>query len=269
MKVTWSASSTSGSKKPENDDSWVIFSANENASEEHSSDSSYLLNKNSLIFAISDGMGGRNAGHFASQFILENLSLHIPEMIRAVDKGTTSELSKLISDELTTIHNKINQLASDNEAYHRMGATLTLAWFTPEKLYIVQIGDSRLYLHRDSETTQLTEDHTFIWQKLQRGEVSERQYRNHHRRSVLYEVIGAAHRTIRPMITEIPYQPGDQFMLCSDGLIDGLWEKHIHSAFTADSNVSPHELRAALLNRAIENDGSDDTTLITLKIEES
>jgi len=198
MKVTWSASSTSGSKKPENDDSWVIFSANENASEEHSSDSSYLLNKNSLIFAISDGMGGRNAGHFASQFILENLSLHIPEMIRAVDKGTTSELSKLISDELTTIHNKINQL-----------------------------------------------------------------------RSVLYEVIGAAHRTIRPMITEIPYQPGDQFMLCSDGLIDGLWEKHIHSAFTADSNVSPHELRAALLNRAIENDGSDDTTLITLKIEES
>ena len=75
-----------------------------------------------------------------------------------------------------------------------MAATITLSWFTPENMYIAHVGDSRLYLHRDGETTQITNDHNFIWKKFNKGELSEFQYRMHPRRCILHEVVGGGHR---------------------------------------------------------------------------
>jgi len=62
-----------------------------------------------------------------------------------------------------------------------------------------------------------------------------------------------------------PYQSGDRFLLCSDGLVDGLWEKNIHAAFLKNTD-STSELSEALISRAVNNDGRDDTTLIALEV---
>ena len=117
----------------------------------------------------------------------------------------------------------------------------------------------------DPETTQLTEDHTFVWKKLNRGELSEREFRAHPRRSALYEVVGGGHRKVSPFLSSFPYQPGDRFLLCSDGLVDGLWDKHIHATFLQKPD-STSTLAESLMSRAIENDGIDDTTLIALEV---
>ncbi len=261
----WSASSTSGTKKPENDDSWIVCSAGLDGIQTLGENNDSDLNNKDLIFAVSDGMGGGNAGYLASKLILENISELIPKTFRMAAQGFNPDYMEQLELQLERTHENINEQAAANPAHKGMGATLTLAWFTPENLYLAHIGDSRLYLHRDGETTQLSEDHTFTWKKLQRGELSEYKFRNHPRRSALYEVIGAGHRNIRPMISAIPYQAGDKFLICSDGLVDGLWEKHIHAAFTS-STIDMNELREKLLTRALENDGADDTTLITLEI---
>ena len=162
----------------------------------------------------------------------------------------------------------INTSAAEDTSQKGMGATLALAWFTPENLYFTNVGDSRIYLHRNGETRMLTTDHTFAWKKLQRGEISERQYREHPRRSVLYQVVGSGKNQVKPTTSTLHYQPGDRFLICSDGLIDGLWEKHIHSSFIriTENQCSTTDLTSSLMSRAMSNDGSDDTTLITLAV---
>ena len=152
-----------------------------------------------------------------------------------------------------------------NEAHKGMAATLALAWFTPENLYFANAGDTRIYLHRDGKTEMLTLDHNFAWKKFNRGEISERQFREHPRKSVLHQVVGGGKHQVKPHIATFPYQPGDRFLICSDGLIDGLWEKHIHSGFIKNTG-STSDLASSLMVRAANNDGRDDITLITLAV---
>jgi len=261
---SWSAESISGTKKPDNDDAIIVFSAGSSGSTILPPTGEFRLDSEDIVFAVSDGMGGGNAGYLASKLILENISNLIPRTFKMAAQGFNPDYLEQLLYQLEKTHAAINSHAETNENFKGMAATLTLAWFTPENLYLAHIGDSRLYLHRDGKTTQLSEDHSFAWKKLKRGELSEYQYRAHPRRSALYEIIGAGHKNIRPMLAAIPYRSGDQFMLCSDGVIDGLWEKHIHSAFL--KNLPPKELKETLVQRAIDNAGSDDTSLITIAI---
>ena len=144
-----------------------------------------------------------------------------------------------------------------------MGATLAIAWFTPENLYLANAGDSRIYQSRDGVLTQLTRDHTTAWGQWKRGEISEVQYRCHPRRAALYEVVGGGHQRVTPHFAAVPYLPGDRFLVCSDGLIDGLWERHICNAL-AGCPEDPSATVDSMLKRAIDNSGIDDTSLIVI-----
>lgn len=261
----WSAISVSGSRKPKNDDSFLVFSAGINGATELPTDSSSPIDNEDLVFGVSDGMGGGNAGYLASSLILETLSNTIPKTFKTAAQGFHPDYLELLEQKVKDVNTCINDKAATDDTLKGMGATLTLAWFTPENLYIAHAGDSRLYLHREGKTELITEDHSFCWRKFNRGELTERQYRNDPKRSVLCEVIGGGHEKVNPSVAAIPYQKGDRFMVCSDGIIDGLWEKHIHSAL--DKNRDSTSATAnALIDRATDNDGSDDTTLIVIDV---
>ena len=143
-----------------------------------------------------------------------------------------------------------------------MGATLALAWFTPENMYLANVGDSRVYRCREGVLEQISKDHTAAWGQWKRGEISEIEYRNHPRRSALYQVIGGSHPTSCPHFAAIQYQVGDRFLICSDGLIDGVWERHIRNALAEDT--LPRECCEKLIKRAADNAGADDTTVIVI-----
>ncbi len=262
----WHAESVSGTRKTKNDDSFLIFTAGVAGATELDPIGFKALDTEDLVFALSDGMGGGNAGYLASSLILEAFSVLIPSTFKTAAQGLHPDYLELLEQQVSVIHKSINNAAASSDAYKGMGATLSLAWFTPENLYVTHAGDSRIYLHRNGETTQITEDHSFSWRKLQRGDINERLYRNDPKRSVLCECIGAGHRKVRPQITSLPYLKGDRLMICSDGIIDGCWEKHIHKALSQnmDSTSAPAKV---LMNRAIENAGSDDTTIIVLDIQ--
>jgi len=267
--ISWSANSVSGSKKPVNDDAWLAFASDISGATLLENSGTHSLARHDLIFAVSDGMGGGNAGDVASQLLLEKLSALIPLTFKTAAAGMHPDYLHHINQAVQAVHSEVNAHAIEDEGKKGMAATLALAWFTPENLYLCNVGDSRIYLHRDnthhSLTHQLTEDHTFAWKKFQRGELTERQFRAHPRRSALYEVIGGGHPTVNPYIASFPYEPGDRFLICTDGLIDGLWDKHIESAFLKNPH-STSSLAEALMSRAITNDGRDDTTLIALHV---
>lgn len=261
----WSARSQPGKRKLVNDDSFVVFSAGVDGSTVLSEDGQDTLLREDFIFAVSDGMGGGNAGDFASRLILDGISQLIPKTFKAAAQGFHPDYLERLEEQIKEMHIAVNDEASSNLALRGMGATLVLAWFTPDNLYFANVGDSRLYLMRGEELTQLSVDHTFAWSQLNRGEISEREFRAHPRRSALYETVGGGHQKIRPYVAAIPYQKGDSFLLCSDGVIDGLWEKNIQMAFLRNLG-STSSCADALITRAVDNDGSDDTTLIVVHI---
>ena len=235
----WAARSHSGSRKPRNDDAFIAFASGVLGAETLPPHGIHSLASQDLVFAVSDGMGGGNAGDLASALILRKMCEIIPDTFNAAAAG----------------HHECQGMA----------ATLALAWFTPENLYLANAGDSRIYLSRHGQLTLLTRDHTSAFGQWQRGEISEIEFRNHPRRSALYEVVGGGHPGVCPCLAAIPYHPGDRFLICSDGLIDGLWERHIADALAKCPEI-PQSTVDALLARSIDNCGVDDTTLIVVTV---
>ncbi len=265
LHINWSAESISGSRKKINDDSWAIFSVNNTGHESLPPEGNHSLTKKDLILAVSDGMGGAKAGYYASKSILEEMAKIVPVEFKLAAQGFNPDCAELLEEAIHKTHEKINDEALKNCDYRGMAATLTIAWFTLDDMHIGHVGDSRLYLLREGEMTQITSDHTNSWKKFNTGKVSETQYRMDNKRNILYEVIGAGHNNLNPDIYTIPYEENDRFMLCSDGIIDGLNQKKIKQHLSAFPNSTSESLQA-LIKNAIENSGQDDTTCIVFDV---
>jgi protein phosphatase len=261
--LQWAALTHSGSRKPRNDDSLIIFASSPGGAETLDASGSRSLARHDLVFAVSDGMGGGNAGDLASALLLQRMSEIIPETFKIAASGFFPDCLDHLTEAIRSVHEHINDAAACDQT-RGMAATLALAWFTPDNLYLANAGDSRIYLSRKGQLEQLTRDHTAAWGQWKRGEISEIEYRSHPRRSALYEVIGGGHLNVCPHFAVIPYQTGDHFLICSDGLIDGVWERHLSNALAA--NRPPEETTQILLKRSTENSGIDDTTLIVIHI---
>ena len=261
----WATLSQSGSRKPRNDDSLIAFASGAGGAEILPGSGRRSLASHDLVFAVSDGMGGGNAGDIASSLILQQMTEIIPETFKAAAAGFFPDSLSHLGDALRSIHEQINTAAHGCQQKSGMAATLALAWFTPDNLYLANAGDSRIYRSRGGKLDQLSRDHTSAWGQWKRGEINEIQYRSHPRRAALYEVVGGGHAKVHPHFAAISYEPGDRFLVCSDGLIDGLWERHIADALAACTD-DPSATAGTLLNRAVGNSGIDDTSLIVIAV---
>ena len=101
---------------------------------------------------------------------------------------------------------------------------MSLCWFAPGRMYFGHIGDSRIYyLSRQSGAMlQLSNDDTYVGWLLRNGKISEREARSHPRRNLLQKALGGGNQFVSPQVGAVAYEPGDVFLLCSDGLIEGL-----------------------------------------------
>ncbi len=260
----WAALTHSGSRKPRNDDSLIAFASGPKGAQNLDLQGCHSLEKHDLVFAVSDGMGGGNAGDLASSLLLKRMAEIIPETFKISASGFFPDCLAHLTDAIRSVHEHINEAAACDQT-RGMAATLALVWFTPENLYCANVGDSRIYLSRGGKLEQLSRDHTSAWGQWKRGEIPEIQYRSHPRRSALYEVIGGGHQSVCPHFAVVPFLPGDRFLICSDGLIDGVWERHISEALA--SLTHPQETAEKLIKRAVDNSGIDDTTLIAIRVE--
>ncbi len=208
-------------------------------------------------------MGGGKAGEFGSRLILSWIRKYARELYETLHE---SDDASPLNDLLRNAHQGLNALAMEDPNLKGMGATVTLAWITPAKLHLAHIGDSRLYLHRPGETRQLSKDHSLAFSQWKSGQISELQYRQHPRRGALYDVLGAGHPKIHPQIDSHPLQDGDRLLLCTDGVVDGLWESGIRAELSREEPAN--QVTHALLHRARQTSADDDATLIVADISE-
>ncbi|MFM8323450.1 MAG: PP2C family protein-serine/threonine phosphatase, partial [Pirellulaceae bacterium] len=194
-----------------------------------------------FLFAVSDGMGGEKSGEFASKIAIDKITLILPKYFGLSLERFIAHHQQIVVELFESIHQEMLKLSRYDPACRNMGATLTLGWFKKDHLFFGHIGDSRLY-HLPSQGTmvQCTDDHSHVGWLRRNGKINEREARMHPRKNVLAQALGAGHRYLIPQVGMRQVHPGDQFLLCTDGVVDGLWDRAMEeltrmpSAATAD-----------------------------------
>ncbi len=262
VRATWAAASRQGKTHKANDDFWIALRLDSQGVTNAPAEGETLLDPEHLILAVSDGMGGNAAGELASRLIMSWVRKNAAQLYATAqdDVQMTTKLRLLMEE----AHQGLNEIAAKDPATLKgMGATLSLVYIAPGKLHFAHIGDSRIYLAEPSTgeaPRALTTDHNYAWRDWKAGKTTEVSYRMHPRRSVLYDVMGGNHSQISPQIETIPLTLPARLLLCTDGVCDGLWEKHFVGAL--ESTTETRQLRDQVIEKAYQACGNDDTTLI-------
>lgn len=212
----------------------------------------------SNLFVVADGMGGHAGGDVASSVAVHKLeSLDHPYDSPQQAEATLRDTVSSTAGDLIAIANRRPELAG-------LGTTVSAIAMVDDYAVIAHIGDSRIYLWRDEALTQVTTDHSFVQRLIDSGRITPEEARYHPRRSVLMRVLGDmdAHPEIDTII--MPTQPGDRFILCSDGLSGVVDEMHMARALRRDD--TPGRTADALLKQALDGGAPDNVTVVIVDI---
>ncbi|MFO0940377.1 MAG: protein phosphatase 2C domain-containing protein [Pirellulales bacterium] len=266
LNLRWSGTTDRGKFRPNNEDAFLGMQLNHQGIRYLGKTGEASLESSDYIFAVSDGMGGAKSGEFASRIAVEKITLLLPKQFGLVEDRFQAYSNEILMELFTSIHATMLQLGRLDVNCRDMGATLTLAWFRRGRVYFGHIGDSRLYyLPASQPMQQLTEDHTYVGWLRRSGQINEREQRTHPRKNVLAQSLGAGHRYLNPHLGVIDYEPGDQFVLCSDGVNDGLWDRKIEEIVrnaNSEDNRSPAE---RLVFTAANESGRDNATAVVVE----
>ncbi len=267
-RLRWSALTHPGKVRPNNEDAFLALTFDGHELRYLGKTGEASLAAADYVFAVSDGMGGAQAGEFASRIAVDRITRRMPQAFRLSAMGLSAGFGDVLQELFFDIHHDLLELDRSYDECRGMGATLSLAWLTPAWLYFCHIGDSRIYyLPTAGNVNQLTCDDTHAGWLRRTGKITEREARLHPRRNALHQALGANHQFIEPQIGAVGHEPGDRFVLCTDGDVDGLWDHHFDYALRSPE---PHEkdLTPArrLVDRALDFSGQDNTTAVVLEL---
>ena len=264
----WSGLTHRGKVRPNNEDSFLALNFDGHEVRYLGKIGESDLGEGDFVFAVSDGMGGAHAGEFASRIAVQKITRLLPRAYRLSAAGLEAGFSDVLRELFDAIHQELLQLGRSYAECAGMGATLTLAWFTPQWVYFGHIGDSRLYyLPREGGIRQLSHDHSYVGWLRRQGQINEREAREHPRRNALQQALGAGHQFIDPQVGAIAHRPGDRFLLCSDGVNDGLWDQKIEDIVRSPSPTRLHQPAAVrVVEEALEGSGKDNLTALVIEV---
>ena len=223
----------------------------------HNEDS-LLVEAEHGLFAVADGMGGHAAGEVASHLAIEAVRASLAEGPQP-DGDMPARLRSAIEDANRRIAEQIEQ----QPECRGMGTTLVVAVSDGPRCWIAHIGDSRAYLIRGEQITQLTADHSFVNELVRLGMLSREQAARDPRRNVVTRALGSGAMVV-PEIHEYRVEPGDTLLLCSDGLNTMLADERI-LAVMQESGASLEEACAGLVAAANAAGGEDNISVVAVR----
>ena len=231
-----------------------------------------------LLFAIvADGVGGHLAGEVAAEMVVDYVS-------QAVSESDAKEPLDIIKEAVEGANQAVCNRSEEDEKKQGMGATCVCAWVIDNRLYAGSVGDSRLYLMRGAVIQQLTTDHTWIQEALDKGILTPEQARTHPNAHVIRQYVGGknlpqvdfrlrlhadkdeevkAERRNQGLLLEA----GDTLLLCSDGLTDLVWNDEILELVRSSKNLESAAKK--LVDTANQRGGHDNITVVLLSVPES
>lgn len=216
------------------------------------------------FFIVADGMGGQSAGEKASALAVELIPRKLQQ---AVDfsKGAGESVLQGIDDAVGHANAEIMALGEVDPDLHSMGTTVVFVVRVRDRFYVGGVGDSRAYQLRNGTLTQLTTDHSLTQALLEHGTITAEEAVNHKYRNVLYRYLGSKEGGTGTQSTELKPKAGDRFLLCSDGVTDGIDDDKISSLLEASDD--PQQVVDQLIVAAQDGGSKDNITALALFIE--
>jgi protein phosphatase len=224
------------------------------------------------VFAIvADGIGGHQAGEIAAEIAVNTITHAI-----SVSDGTKPQ--ETLQNVIVQAGEAIQKQSNSKESQQGMGSTCACVWIIGDQLYTASVGDSRIYLLRDGNFQQTTIDHTWVQEALDHGIIQPDQARNHPRSHIIRRYLGSKNPVVPDLRLRLSsdesdetalsnqgfrLSPGDQVLLCSDGLSDLVDDNEIRDTLM-DSDLS--DALSALVDEANERGGHDNITILALQI---
>ena len=208
------------------------------------------------LFAVADGMGGAQAGELASRLAAEALR----------EPHADGEGSERVETLIQEANRRVYQRSSEDASASGMGTTMTVALVDGTTVWIGHVGDSRAYLIREGGLEQLTEDHSLVFELMRDGKLSPEEAELHPQRSVITRVLGTDPDVDVDMHRVEP-QPGDLFLLCSDGLTTMVDDETI-LRIVEENREDLDGAARALVNKANRRGGEDNITVVIFEVGE-
>lgn len=244
--VTVAAKTDLGRVRENNEDKFEFFIAEDDAT----------LASRGKVFLVCDGMGGHAAGQIASELACKtfiDVYLHHP---------STEPTTAMVSG-VQAANRFVVDVGRAIPSRKGMGTTLSGLILLQDQAYAVQVGDSRIYRLREGELTMLTHDHTWVDEAIRAGMIRPEEAETHPYKHVLTRAIGTE-GDVKPDVEVFDLLAGDVFLLCSDGLIN-----HVPDIAIAEvlHTKAPAEAAWALVSQALLGGGSDNTTVMIVRVD--
>ncbi len=209
------------------------------------------------LFVVADGMGGAQAGEVASMTAIQAFKEGLPD----------GQPEEALQDSIGLANRTIHDQAHSDSALSGMGTTITAAAVDSqrEEVVIGHVGDSRAYRLRDGIIQRLTRDHSLVEEMRRRGQITEEQAEDHPQRSIITRALGPEPE-VEVDVQSVPAEPGDIFMLCSDGLTTMLADERIRVII--EEAVSLDAATRALVEEANIAGGRDNITVLLFQVED-
>jgi protein phosphatase len=218
-----------------------------------------------IVLAVSDGMGGALAGEVASRLAVETVTQKFSNDENLYGEfGHQDRLLTLLYESAVAANENIFTQGRSDARFQGMGATFTGAIVTPDSVELVQVGDSRAYVIRESGIHQLTKDQSLVQQLIDTHQISAEDAETHALRNVILQALGAQYEVF-PVTARLLPNDGDILMLCSDGLSNKVGADDI-KRIVQDNSEDLARACEKLIATANDNGGEDNITVILARI---
>ena len=242
-----------GRKRAGNEDSYAVFTGAE------------LNARLDAFLVVADGMGGTKGGEIASNLVINSLpeamQAFLAERSRENFNGSPESVTALLQQSMTQANGAVWAYKQQHTDLQQMGTTCVTAVVSQGTLTIGNVGDSRAYLLRGGKLSQITDDHSSVWEEVQAGRMTREQAAGSRYRNVITRAMGLE-PGLRPDIDSQPLQDGDAVLLCSDGLTTEVDDQTL-ARLLAES-PAPQQACDRLVAEALRNGGSDNITVVVL-----
>lgn len=209
------------------------------------------------LYIVADGMGGHKAGDKASSYAVE-------EFAAKIRNGVKEHPLVLMKDAIESVNEELYALSSSRPEYEGMGTTFVAATVLDDILYVMNIGDSRLYV-LEEELKQITYDHSLVEELVRKGQLTKEEARNHPQKNVITRALGVDGK-VNADYFEVEMEHVQMILLCSDGLTNMVTEKTIQ--YVLKNAKDMEKATEVLIGLANDNGGLDNISVVIAKKEE-
>lgn len=207
------------------------------------------------LFLLADGMGGHAAGDYASRFTVE-------KVVELVGKSTFTEPVAILKQAISEANALLLAEADKDVSRQGMGTTLVTATIIDDRMYVSNVGDSRLYLVSDDKMIQVTRDHSLVEEMVRLGEMDKEDAKVHPDKNIITRAVGVLPEVSADFF-EVELEPGDMILMCSDGLTNMVRDEEIRQIILGQRDIV--EKAEKLVETANKNGGRDNITVVLIE----